>query len=386
MKKYSIFFFFIMFLIGTDSFLISPLLPSLARDFHTATSLSGWMTASYMIGFALFTLLAGPLSDSRDRKQVMLMGLSIFALATFLCAFALNFPMMIAFRFLAGVAASFVTPQVWASVARVAQDPAERMKLMGIVMAGLAGAQVLGVPIGSVLAMQSWHIPFITVGIVTVILILVLVKFLPSLAPDPTAPKQSIHEIYRGVFKNHAALRFTLAFGLFFTGASAVFSFIGTWYETDFHLNVGLVGFALLFSGLAQFLGGLFGHKLTDKWGHKKSLAIGFVVWPILMLLLPFAQNVVWATVIMALSTSFLGMLIPVMVMNLQNTAPEARGTMSSLSNFAMYTGQAIGGAMAGLLFANLPGFFGVAGFALIFYLISAGVNAWAGFWKKKEV
>lgn len=105
-----------MFLIGTDTFLISPLLPTLSSLYGISTSISGWMVSAYAIGYALFALISGPISDGLDRKKVMIWGLISFTISTFLCSFAMNFQLMLLFRFLAGVSASFVTPQIWASI------------------------------------------------------------------------------------------------------------------------------------------------------------------------------------------------------------------------------------------------------------------------------
>ncbi len=62
-------FFTIMFMIGTDTFLISPLLPTLQQVYHVSTELSGWMVSSYALGYAGFALIAGPISDGLNRKK-----------------------------------------------------------------------------------------------------------------------------------------------------------------------------------------------------------------------------------------------------------------------------------------------------------------------------
>lgn len=384
MKKYSLLFFAIMFLIGTDSFLISPLLPTLVNDFHITTASSGWLVSVYAIGFALFTLVAGPLSDRLDRKKVIISGLIAFAITTLLCSIASNFWEMLAFRFLAGVAASFVTPQVWASVPRVA-EPQDRMKLMGIVMSGLAGANLAGVPIGSFLAVHSWHLPFIVVGGASLLLIAAILLFLPSMPPVKTAQNQSIRQLYGSVLNNHQALRYVLAFGLIFVGSPAIFSFLGTWLTKDFHLGLAAIGVAMLFVGAGQFIGGMFGNRLTERLGHQRYLALAFVSWLILFLILPFMPDVLLATLVTALIFLLMGMSVPVIVATIQNTQPEARGTMSSLSNFALYTGQAIGVAIAGGFYSHFPGFFGVSALAFIAFVLSALCFLWAGFWRERK-
>ena len=102
------YFFLTMFLIGTDTFLISPLLPTLAHLYGISTAVSGWMVSAYAIGYACFALISGPIADGHDRKQVMLWGLFAFAGSTFSCGWATSFSWMLIFRFLAGVSASFI--------------------------------------------------------------------------------------------------------------------------------------------------------------------------------------------------------------------------------------------------------------------------------------
>ena len=95
MKKYIPLFFVLMFIVGTDTFLVSPLLPTLSAMYHIPTAQSGWITSAYAIGYVIAALLAGPISDNRDKKKVLVGGFLGFALATFLCGFAFTFPLML---------------------------------------------------------------------------------------------------------------------------------------------------------------------------------------------------------------------------------------------------------------------------------------------------
>lgn len=139
MRRYSSLFFLVMFLIGTDTFLVSPLLPTLSRLFGISTAVSGWLVSAYALGYAGFAVISGPISDQHDRKQILLYGLAGFAVSTALCGVATSFWLMLLFRFLAGVAAAFVTPQVWASIPDVV-EPKQIVKVMGYATAGLSVA------------------------------------------------------------------------------------------------------------------------------------------------------------------------------------------------------------------------------------------------------
>jgi len=48
-----------MFLIGSDTFVVAPLMPSLAKAFDVSTTQSGWLVSVYAIGYALTGLVSG---------------------------------------------------------------------------------------------------------------------------------------------------------------------------------------------------------------------------------------------------------------------------------------------------------------------------------------
>lgn len=206
MKKYSLLFFLTMFIIGTDTFLISPLLPTLANLYNINSSVSGWMVSAYAIGYAVFALISGPISDGRDRKKVMTYGLIAFTISTFLCGFATSFPLMLLFRLFAGISASFVTPQVWASIPIVV-DKKYIVQVMGYATAGLSVSQMAGVPIGGYLANFSWQTPFYTIAFASLILLILIHIFLPKLEIGK-ANRISFTEAYKNVLTNKKSVSY----------------------------------------------------------------------------------------------------------------------------------------------------------------------------------
>ena len=87
---------------------------------------------------------------------------------------------MIVFRLLAGVSAAFVTPQVWASIP-ILVKPNDIIKIMGYATGGLAVSQLIGIPIGSLLAAFTWHTPFYIISILSIFLVFVITIFFPLL-------------------------------------------------------------------------------------------------------------------------------------------------------------------------------------------------------------
>lgn len=383
LRTISLLSFATMFVIGTDTFLIAPLLPTLSHAFHVRTDVSGWMVSAYALGYASLALFAGPFSDGRDRRKVLLTGLLSFAAMTALCGFAQNFWMMILFRFLAGVSAAFVTPQIWASIP-VLVPPQLIMRTMGFATAGLSIAQVVGIPVGSWLAATSWRTPFWVVAAASLLLRLLLVRFFPSVAPR-AASRRSIFRTYGEVLRTRTLVLYLLAYLLFQTGNFAAFSFIGSWFTRDFGLGVASVGTTFIALGVGNTIGSLFGSRLVRRLGQQRSLLLAFLVLLVCYAGLPFAPNLGVAVALLTVIFTVGGFLFPVFMAMLQAQTTTARGTVSSLSNSAMYIGSSVGGVAGGLLLANVTGFHGVAGFTLVAYVLSLATFAVAGAFHRRQ-
>lgn len=162
-----------LFVIGTDTFLTAPLLPLLSKEFNTSTEQSGWFVSAYALGYAIFALIAGPLSDRVDRRRIILTGSIGFTLFTGLCGLAWGFWSLFTARFLAGVFASLISPQIWASIPMTVPKQAI-IKTMGYATAGLAIAQIAGIPVGSFLSTYGWQIPFFAIAAASLLLLGIL--------------------------------------------------------------------------------------------------------------------------------------------------------------------------------------------------------------------
>ncbi|GAA0487609.1 MFS transporter [Streptomyces olivaceiscleroticus] len=383
-RTVSLLSFATMFVIGTDTFVVAPLLPTLTDTFRISADVSGWMVSAYALGYALFALVAGPLSDGRDRRGVLLSGLVGFIVMTTLCGFAQNFWMMILFRFLAGVSAAFVSPQIWASIPALVK-PEQIVRTMGSATAGLAIAQVAGIPVGSWLAALSWHVPFWAIGGASVVLWLILAKAFPSVPGRPSGAPGGLFSSYGTLLRNRTLKLFLLAYLVFQTGNFEAISFFGSWFSKDFGLDVGSVGLAMMALGVGNAIGSLFGSHLIRRLGQYRSLLLALLTLMVLYCLVPFSPNLAVALVLLGLVMMVAGFVFPIFMSTLQSQTETARGTVSSLANAAMYVGTTIGGVVGGIMLTKVTGFFGVAAFTVVGYLAALAIYAWAGAFRKQK-
>ena len=376
-RQLSLLFFLVMFVIGTDTFLVSPLLPTLTRYYGITTSLSGFIVSAYAIGYMLSALLIGPISDRHDRKKILVGGLVVFTVATASCGLANTFAWMLITRFVAGIAAATAGPQIWAAIP-VLFPRQQVVKVMGYATAGLAVAQIVGVPLGSYLAVWSWRFPFFFVGAIALILTLLVLRLMPSLNDAKAAPASE--SIYRQLIGNHPVMKLLAAYLLFQTANFCGFAFIGTWFAKSFNLSVGAIGSFILLIGVGQFVGSLLGSRLVTWLGQPHAFLLEFILFIIGYVLLPFANSPLAATIILALIYTIGGALLPLFMSTLQEHAGTARSTISALANAVMYLGEA-----SGVLIKQFAGFSGIATFTAVVAVLAMLLYAQQGYFKQLQ-
>jgi predicted MFS family arabinose efflux permease len=368
--RVSVLSFLVMLTIGTDTFLVAPLLPTLTSAYGNDPAVSGWMVSAYAVGYAVLALIAGPISDRLDRKTVLVYGLVAFAILTGACALAPGFWSMVALRFAAGVAAAFVTPQIWASIP-VLVPPQQILRTMGYATAGLSIAQMVGVPVGSFLAGWTWHAPFVVIGAIALVLAGVLRVSYPDVPKLGSGSLTGLAGTYKSLLKTPTAPSLFAGYLLFQTGNFTSFSFIGTWLTTSFGLSVTQVGAVIVPIGAANAVGSLFGSRLATKLGpaNSRRLAIGALI--VLFAVLPFAPNLTVAVITLCAIFLVGGFLFPVFMATMQALTTTARGTVSALTNSTMYLGTTVGGMIGGLLITRFSGFHGIAVVVIVLLALS---------------
>ncbi len=131
-------------------------LPEIAGDIGATQTQLQWIVDAYALAFAALLLPAGAIGDRFGRKPVLVLGLSLFGIASFAALFLHSPAELIGLRALMGVGAAFVMP-VTLSVITTVFPPEERGKAVGTWVGVAAGGGVLGLLIsGLLLEWLSW--------------------------------------------------------------------------------------------------------------------------------------------------------------------------------------------------------------------------------------
>ncbi|MFE4667830.1 MFS transporter [Streptomyces sp. NPDC056716] len=151
--------FLLLFLFGTETFLVSPLLPTSADDIDVSESAAAQSVTAYVLVYAISAPLLGLLSDRFGRRRTLLAGTALFLLSNAAAALSGSLAPLIVSRALAGLAAA-AGPAIWAHVAETAPDRV-RGRALGLGMALFSCGQVIGVPLGGLLAgLAGWRSAF----------------------------------------------------------------------------------------------------------------------------------------------------------------------------------------------------------------------------------
>ena len=114
-----------------DTNIVAVSLPSIARDLQGGFTDIEWVVSAYILPFAALLMPAGALSDRFGRRRMLILGLSIFTFASFLCGAAPNLITLNAARAVQAVGAAL---QLTSSLAVVAQafEAHERARVYAI--------------------------------------------------------------------------------------------------------------------------------------------------------------------------------------------------------------------------------------------------------------
>src|SRR5262252_8550465 len=160
-----------MFVIGSDLFVMSPLLPLIAADYAIPPASVASSVTIFAVSYMLSAPLLGRLADRIGRGRVLHYCLCAFSAANLLTAVAGNLEWLLAVRCFAGAAAAGVSPSVYALIGSSAH-PDRRATCLAIAVSGLLMSLSLGAPIG-LFAAQSlgWPAVFAGLGVSGLILV-----------------------------------------------------------------------------------------------------------------------------------------------------------------------------------------------------------------------
>jgi predicted MFS family arabinose efflux permease len=331
-----------MFVIGSDLFVVSPLLPLIAADYGIQPSRAGLSVTIFSASYMLSAPLLGAVADRFGRARIMTWCLLAFGAANLLTAACGDFAWLLAARMAAGVTAAGVTPSVYALVGGGAPSE-KRATWLAVVVSGLLMSLSFGAPIG-VLAGASlgWPIVFGALGLVSLGLAAANSRVWTSGQNTGASPTPSSR------FTAAAVLHRLSPTVVWSAAVYSMYTYLGDGLTSRGYSAEAIAG-VLLFYGAGAIIGALAGGRITDRFGANATTSIGLAGLCICLLLTRAAVDAgVLVHCTFALSSAFAQLFFPAQQLRLANDFPARRATILAWNNSALFLGIALGSLIGG--------------------------------------
>ncbi len=337
--------------------IIAPILPRIGEALAVSESLLGLLGTSYALLLSLFAIITGPISDKFGRRRILLMGCGFMAGALALHGLANTFWVLLTVRGLAGAGGGILSG---AAVAYVGDYfPYERRGWAnGWIMSGIAFGQILGIPLGTILAVADFRVPFLVFAGTMGVAWLLVWFFVPQpdvqRDPHPLSIKRALLN-YGRLMKVRAPAMAVLSFLLMFVSFGFFVFYLPTWLEQDVGLSGTEVASLFFVGGLANVVVGPLAGRVSDRIGRKPLVVTACLGLGVVMFSTTYIVFNLWmaylmftvAMILVAMRTSPLQALMTALVPD------EQRGILMSLAIAVGQVGFGLGSAMAGLTFTQ---------------------------------
>jgi DHA1 family inner membrane transport protein len=332
------------FSIGTGEFVIMGLLPEVARDIGVTIPQAGHVISAYALGVVVGAPALAVLAAGWGRRALLIALMAAYAVANIGSALAPGYLSLNVLRFLSGLPHGTYFG-VAALVAASLAPPGRRAHAVGLVMLGLTGATLAGVPIASALGQHfGWRSAFVFVGALAALAVVLVRYGVPYIPADP---KASPWRELQALRNKHVWL--TLGIGAIgFGGMFAVFSYIKPTLTEVAGLPLAQVPLVLALFGAGMVAGNLVGSRFADR-ALMRTVG-GLLLWSILVLggFVFAAHHVATA----AVGTFLIGTIVaiaPALQIRLMDVAGEAQTLAAALNHSAFNLANALGAWLGGV-------------------------------------
>ena len=331
-----------MFVVGSDLFVVSPLLPLISADYAVPPAAAGLSVTVFAVAYMLSAPALGHLADRVGRGQVLTCCLCAFGAANLLTAIAGNFTWLLASRTVAGAVAAGVSPSIYALAGNSA-PPERRATRLAIVVSGLLMSLSFGTPIGLLTAASlGWPMVFAALAALS----LILAWANNRVWHDPSAAKSCPAQPHRLTATVLAARLAPTV--LWSTALYAMYTYLGEGLSASGHSSEQIAE-AILFYGCGAIAGTLIGGRVADRLGARLTISIGLSGLSSCLLLLLVALRLgVIVDCAFGLASLSAQLFFPAQQLRLTNQFPNSRAAILAWNNSALFLGISLGSLIGG--------------------------------------
>jgi predicted MFS family arabinose efflux permease len=337
-----------------DFMIMMPLGPTLMQAFGIGTQEFGLLVASYSFSAAASGILAATFVDLFERKRLLLISFTLFALATLACGLAPGYSTLLLARGLAGVFGGIMGALIHTMIGD-AIPFSRRAKASGMVSMAFSVSTIAGIPLSLWLANEfSWRAPFILIAGLSVFFLAIGLRFLPELRHHLSEEKRAhLLSATFSVLGDSNHLRALLFSALIIFSGFTVIPYITVYAVNNVGIALQDIPIVFFIGGLSTFISArLVGHW-ADKYGKVEVYRRVALLATVPLLLLTHVGTLpLWLWVICSASFFVLisGRMIPAMAIIASAAQPKLRGTFMSLNGTVQSLAMGAASSLTGFL------------------------------------
>ena len=335
------------FILGAAEFVMMGILPQAAKATGVDIPTAGHYISAYAIGVCIGTLIL-VFGRKVPPKNLIVLFMVIALVGNAMSALSVNAAMLIVARFISGLphGAFFGTATL---IAKTLADKGKEAQAVSVMVTGQTVANMLGVPAGTLMAeFMSWRLAFGLLAAwagMTIVLTLAWIPFVPPVK-DTGILGQFRFLRRRGPWVILAAV---------FTGNAGVFcwwSYVSPWLQKTGGWSAGLVPLMMMLAGFGMVVGGIIGGRITDRWRHAGTAALGQAISCVGLLMVLLVPGNHATTAILTFWIAFGLFFISAPQQLLMTEAGQGGGELIAGAavqvafNFGNAVGSVVGGAM----------------------------------------
>ena len=199
-----------LFLDALDTSMVGVALPSIRSSLGLSTSTLQWVVSGYVLGYGGFLLLGGRMAALLGRRRVFLTALAVFAVASLASGLVSDGSLLIAARFVKGVAAAFTAPAGLSIITTTFAEGPDRNRALSIYTTCGAAGFSLGLVLSGFLTEVGWRWTLLVAAPVAALLLALGSKLIAK--DEPAVSTRGGYDILGAVTSTGAVL--ALFFGI----------------------------------------------------------------------------------------------------------------------------------------------------------------------------
>lgn len=349
----------LQFSVVLDFMVLSPLGAILLDELQIEPSRFGLVVSSYAFSAGISGILAAGFADKFDRKKLLLFFYCGFIIGTILCAVAPNYHFLLIARIITGLFGGVLSSINLAIITDLFKAEV-RGRVMGFIQMGFAASQILGIPVGLILANHfGWHAPFWMIAGLSIPIAFAIFFYLKPVESHLVyrTEKHPFLHLAQTVTRKPYLLAFS-ATTLLATGGFMLMPFSSAFTIHNIGISMDQLPIVYSVTGLFSIMMGPAIGKFSDIYGKYRTFLIGSVITMVMVFVYTNLAVTPLYLVIMINIFLFMGILSRGISSTALNTSvPELhdRGAFMSINAAVQQISGGISAFIAGFIVVQEP-------------------------------